>query len=171
MVCGTKDFIVLNRPPVSAFKLSDVPTHTQDGIPIDLDQLSLELLAHPQLRNAALWHTPRFISFKGAPLGPRATLFFSVTDSPSYDLGHTILGSQVSIGNHQFTIQKWHYAKLKPDMNVPIGGHRMFKETAGLLSPSKSHHNMSRERFSTLESFHNNFVSPPPLSRSVREDF
>ncbi|KAF8625869.1 hypothetical protein AX14_011534 [Amanita brunnescens Koide BX004] len=171
MVCGSKDFTILNRPPVSAFKLSNVPTHVQDGIPSNLDQLSLELLTHPQLHNAALWHTPRFISFKGAPLGPRATLFFSVTDSPSYDLGRTILGSQVIIGGRHFIIEKWHYAKLAPDTNVPIGRHRMFKETVGLMSPSKAHHNMSRERFSALEDFCNNHVSPPPLSRSDREDF
>ena len=170
VVCDAKDFIVLNRPPVSTFKLSNVSTHARDGSPINLDQLTLELLAHPQLRNAALWHMPRFVSFKGAPLGRHATLFFSVADSPNYDLGRTIIGSQVSISDRQFTIEKWHHTKLAPNTNVPVGGHRIFKETAGLLSPSKSHHNMSRERFLTLENFRNNFVSPPPLSRREMED-
>ena len=78
MVCGAKDFVVLNRPAVSAFKLSNVPTHTRNGSSIDLDQLALELLDHPQLHNVTFWHTPQFVSFKGAPIGQRATLFFPI---------------------------------------------------------------------------------------------
>ncbi|KAF8646914.1 hypothetical protein AX14_009028 [Amanita brunnescens Koide BX004] len=58
MVCGAKDFVFLNCPAVSAFKLSNIPTHTRNGSPINPDQLSLELLDHPQLHNAALWHMP-----------------------------------------------------------------------------------------------------------------
>ena len=153
MVCGTKDFVVLNRPAVSAFKLSNVPTHTQNGSLADLDQLALKLLDHPQLRNAAFWHTPWFISFKGAPIGRPTTLFFSVADSPSYELGHAIIGSHVNIGNCQFTVEKWHHTKLVQDHAMPIGRHSMFKENTGLLSPSKAHHNMPRECFTTLNEF------------------
>ncbi|KAF8668530.1 hypothetical protein AX14_006149 [Amanita brunnescens Koide BX004] len=164
MVCGAKDFVVLNRPAISAFKLSSVPTRTQDGTPVDLNQLLLALLEHPQLCNAALWHMPRFISFKGAPIGRCATLFFSVTDSPSYNFGRAIIGSTVNINGCQFIIEKWHYAKLKRSHLMPIGKHSMFKENTGLLSPSKSHHNMPRERFLALNEFCHNHVSPPPLA-------
>ncbi|KAF8667182.1 hypothetical protein AX14_006376 [Amanita brunnescens Koide BX004] len=165
MVCGAKDFVILNCPAVSAFKLSNVPTHARNGSPTDLNQLALGLLDHPQLRNVAFWHTPRFVSFKGAPIGQRATLFFSVADSPSYELGRAIIGSHVNIGNFQFTVEKWHHTKLAQDHAMPIGRHSMFKENTGLLSPAKAHHNMPRERFIMLNEFRCNHVSPPPLAR------
>ena len=139
--------------------------------PIDLNQLSLELLDHLQLRNAAFWHTPRFISFKGTPIGRRATLSFSVVDSPSYDFGRAIIGSHVNIGDCQFIVKKWHYAKLVQDHLMPIGKHSMFKENTGLLPTSEAHHNMPREHFLMLNDFCRNHVSPPPLARSDTFDY
>ena len=57
-VCGAKDFVVLNRPAVSALKLSKVPTSMSNNTPTDLQQLSLDLLSTPQFKGTAFFHTP-----------------------------------------------------------------------------------------------------------------
>ncbi|KAF8643444.1 hypothetical protein AX14_009554 [Amanita brunnescens Koide BX004] len=77
-ICGAQDFTILNRPTVSPLKLSKVLTHNHDDSPIDMQQLALDLLSIPQLNNAAFWHTPRFVSFKGAPIGRSSFFFFFI---------------------------------------------------------------------------------------------
>ena len=148
-----------------------MPTRSPDGASADLQQITLDLLSIPELRDASFWHTPRFVSFKGAPIGRDATLFFSITDSPQYTVGRSIVGSTVQINGRSFKVEKWHHAKLPSNRNIPVGKHAMFKETTGLLPPSRAHHNMSRKRFTMLMDLRNNFVSPPPLLRSGAPEF
>ena len=170
-VCGAKDFTILNRPALSFLKITKMPTRSPDGASADLQQIALDLLSIPELHDASFWHTPRFVSFKGAPIGQDATLFFSITDSPQYTMGRSIVGLTVQINGRSFKVKKWHHAKLPSDQNVPVGKHTMFKETTGLLPPSRAHYNMSHECFTMLMDLCNNFVSPPPLLRSGAPEF
>ena len=69
MICGGRHFVVLARPTLSLLKLRNIPTRNLDGSPIDLDSLTAELFHDPRLTKASFWNLPRFVSFKGAPLG------------------------------------------------------------------------------------------------------
>ena len=165
-ICGSNSFTVINHPAISMLKVLNFPTRSANGSTVDLEQVALDILDAPGLNKAKFWHTPRFVSFKGAPIGRKATLFFSFADSPQYATSRSIVGSDISIGGLPFKVKKWHQQRLPPDRFAPIGGHKMYKENAGLLDPSTAHHNMSRERFTMLETFRSKFVSPPPLSKT-----
>jgi hypothetical protein len=164
-ICGSKSFTVINRQAISMLKVVNFPTQSTNGSAIDLEQVALDILNTPGLDKAKFWHTPRFVSFKGAPIGRKATLFFSFADSPQYATGRSLVGTEISTGGLLFKVEKWHQRHLSPDHLAPIGGHKMYKENAGLMHPSTAHHNMPRERFTMLEAFRSQFVSPPPLSK------
>ena len=106
MICGGRHFVVLARPTLSLLKLRNVPTHNLDGSPVDLDSLTAELFHDPRLTKASFWHLPRFVSFKGAPLGRTTTVFFSLVDTPQYAL-RSLIDTPISISGTVFKIQRW----------------------------------------------------------------
>ncbi|KAF8707051.1 hypothetical protein AX14_013717 [Amanita brunnescens Koide BX004] len=72
---------------------------------------------------------PRFVSFKGAPLGRTATVFFSLVDSPQYALGRSIVNTITTINNANYKIQRWIPTKQNPErINPPTGGYLYYKE-------------------------------------------
>ena len=138
MICGGKHFVVLTRPTISLLKIRNVPTRNLDGSPVDTGSLTSELFHDARLTKASFWHTPRFVSFKGAPLGRTATVFFSLVDSPQYALGCSIVDTIVTISNANYKIQCWIPTKQNPErINPPMGGYLYYKECTGDPSSHK----------------------------------
>ena len=138
MICGGKHFVVLTRPTISLLKIRNVPTRNFDGSPVDTDSLTSELFHDTRLTKASFWHMPRFVSFKGAPLGRTATVFFSLVDSPQYTLGRSIVNTIVTINNANYKIQRWIPTKQNPErINPPTGGYLYYKERTGDPSSHK----------------------------------
>ena len=138
MVCGGKHFVVLTRPTLSLLKIRNVPTRNPDGSPVDTDLLTAELFRDARLTKASFWHMPRFVSFKGAPLGRTATVFFSLVDSPQYALGRSIVNTITTINDANYKIQRWIPTKQNPErINPPTGGYLYYKERTGDPSSHK----------------------------------
>ena len=138
MICGGKHFIILTRPTLSLLKIRNVPTRNPDGSAVDTDTLTAELFHDARLTKASFWHLPCFVSFKGAPLGRTATVFFSLVDSPQYALGRSIVDTVTTISGINFKIQCWIPTKQDPEcVNPPTGGYLYYKERAGDPSSHK----------------------------------
>ena len=127
-LCGGDDgFEVLDRPALSLLKIKGVPTKDDRGDPLDPEQVLLELFDDPRIANASFWHTPRFVTYKGAPPGSLGTLFFSLVDSPDFPLGKSLLNTKVSLFGRSFLIQQW-YSQRK--LTLPPS--RIYKEGLAL---------------------------------------
>ncbi|KAF8626871.1 hypothetical protein AX14_011420 [Amanita brunnescens Koide BX004] len=138
MICGGKHFVILTRPTLSLLKIRNVPTRNPDGSPVDSDFLTSSLFHDARLTKASFWHLPRFVSFKGAPLGRTATVFFSLVDSHQYALGRSIVDTIVTINDTNFKIQRWIPARQNPEqINPPTGGYLYYKERTGDPSSHK----------------------------------
>ncbi|KAF8644457.1 hypothetical protein AX14_009410 [Amanita brunnescens Koide BX004] len=160
MICGGKHFVVLTRPTLSLLKIRNVPTFNSDGSPVNTDLLTSELFHDTRLTKASFWHTPRFVSFKGAPLGRTATVFFSLVDSPQYALGRSIVDTVITINNANFKIQRWIPSKQNPELvNPPTGGYLYYKERTG----DPSSHKFSNP-IPTLHSVSDTAPAPPTTS-------
>ena len=105
---GDDGFEILDRPALSLLKIRGVPTKDGQGCPLDLEQVLLELFDDPCLEGATFWHTPRFVTYKGAPPGRLGTLFFSLVDSSDFALGKSLLNTAVHLFGQSFQIQWWH---------------------------------------------------------------
>ena len=103
-ICSLNSSTVINRPAISMLKVLNFPTRSANGSTIDLEQVALDILDAPGLNKAKFWHTPWFVSFKGAPISRKATLFFSFADSPQYATSHSIVGNEISIGGDEIGI-------------------------------------------------------------------
>ena len=126
MICGGRDFVVLARPTLSLLKLRNIPTRNPDGSPVDLDLLTAELFHDKRITKASFWHLPQFVSFKGAPLGRMATVFFSLVDTPQYALGRSLCNTTVNIFGINFQVQQWIPARQNPDLVSPPTGHYLY---------------------------------------------
>ena len=123
MLCDGKKFVVLTRPTLSLLKLCKVPTRHPDGTPVDVELVASELFRDSRITNASFWHLPRFVSYKGAPPGRTATLFFSLVDSPQYALGRSLVNTTVSIFGTDFKVLRWIPAVHdQQTMNIALGG-------------------------------------------------
>ena len=105
MICSRKHFVMLTRPTLSLLKIHNVPTCNPDNSAVDIDSYTSNLFHDPWLTKASFWHLPCFVSFKGAPLGWTATIFFSLIDSPQYALGHSHVDTIVTISGTHYKIQ------------------------------------------------------------------
>ena len=74
---------MLSRLTLSLLKLHNVPTCNSDGSAVDLNLLTAELFQDTRITKASFWHLPCFVTFKGAPLGRKATVFLSL-NMPQY---------------------------------------------------------------------------------------
>ncbi|KAF8669022.1 hypothetical protein AX14_006089, partial [Amanita brunnescens Koide BX004] len=160
MICGGKKFVVLTRPTLSLLKLCNIPTRNPDGSPVDADLIAAELFHDPRITKASFWHLPRFVSFKGAPLGRTATIFFSLVDSPQYALGRSLVNSLISIFGTDFKILQWIPAVHdQHTMNIALGGPSFYKERL----PTKS-----KSPLITTTTSPSNAHLPPPAAATSR---
>ena len=128
MLCGGRKFIVLSRPTLSLLKLHNVPTCNSNGSAVDLDLLTAELFQDARITKASFWHLPRFVTFKGAPLGRKATVFFSLVDTPQYALGCSLIDSTISISGTDYQVHRWIPATRNPNDLIPLGRSALYKE-------------------------------------------
>jgi hypothetical protein len=89
-------------------KLTSFPTTLTGGQPTDPEQILMDLFDDPQLKLANFWHTPRFVTYKGAPPGSTGTVFFSIIDTPDHALGRSLVNTSAHVYDHPFMIQQWH---------------------------------------------------------------
>ncbi|KAF8707303.1 hypothetical protein AX14_013651 [Amanita brunnescens Koide BX004] len=136
MLCGGRKFVVLSRPTLSLLKLHNIPTCNSDGSAVDLDLLTAELFQDARITKASFWHLPRFVSFKGTPLGRKATVFFSLVDTPQYALGHSLINSTVSISDIDYEVHRWIPATRNPNDLIPLGRSAFYKERDHRPPPS-----------------------------------
>ncbi|KAF8653423.1 hypothetical protein AX14_008299 [Amanita brunnescens Koide BX004] len=139
MLCDGKKFVVLTRPTLSLLKLCKVPTRHSNGAPVDVELVASELFRDSRITNASFWHLPRFVSYKGAPPGRTATLFFSLIDSPQYALGRSLVNTTVSILRTDFKVLRWIPAVHdQQTMNIALGGPSFYKERLPAVPSSPS---------------------------------
>ena len=120
---GANNFCLINRPPLSLLKINGLATTDPSGHALNLDMLLMELFDDQWLRDATFWHAPRFVTYKGAPLGRFGTLFFSLVDDSRFSLGNSLIGSNTSIFGHSFTIEKRH-----PQRHMALPPSSIYKE-------------------------------------------
>ena len=116
---GPSSFILLERPPLSLLKITGFPTNDVSGSPVNTDDILADMFSDPRLTNASFWHTPRFVTYKGAPVGNYGTLFFSVTDSANFDIGRSLVDTRINVLGHTVTIRQWHPRRPDHQRHAP----------------------------------------------------
>ena len=129
MICGGKNFVILTRPTLSLLKLCSVPTRNPDSSAVDAELIAAKLFHDTCITKASFWHLPRFVYYKGNPLGRTGTIFFSLVDSPQYALGRSLINTTVSIFGTDFKILRWiPVVHDQSTMNIALGGTSFYKE-------------------------------------------
>ena len=112
---------MLSRPTLSLLKLHNVPTCNSDGSAVNLNLLTAELFQDTRITKASFWHLPRFVTFKGAPLGHKATVFLSLINTPQYALGCSLIDSSISISGTDYQVHHWIPASRNLNNLIPLG--------------------------------------------------